>query len=482
MVSMEPVDAWLNLWLSAVDLKKSGQYRSPGSLHVYTMTDDADGPQFSGQLEEWSDLCARLEGSAIELGLVAVEASTEFGYFKYPGVTLAFEGPFGGSMVASEVMNKLSRLGIGGVLAGAEQGGRFGVLRIMMVPRWYAKNGDELFGLDWTNVPNDPIRCSDEKKAWAVGMHKALRNALSGIPSMCIDTVQFGVYDIVDWLHELGPNETQYLYCAKPTQLSVALSNLGTYDLDALSSKEPRPFEDDEILKTIFDALEEEFTPEWLNKELASPDCIVLHARGRNTRYPYIDVFLLLLRRQSDGRIRLTTVEISPRNVGIREDRFEVNPAILKWPKGKFTNLEGTDAVFRDFIERYGDVCESGILHLASKLMTESAYRNSVIDWFRKSPSAAVVYELLSDADLRTVTPLFRPNFNWNGVEERELTAKEAEELFEWICKDNQRDMEGQLLLHSWQENWKPPGFTRVEVERILRKAGLKMWDGDTSS
>ena len=45
---MESHDSWLKVWLSADDLKKSGEYRSPGPLHVYTMTADGSSPQFSG--------------------------------------------------------------------------------------------------------------------------------------------------------------------------------------------------------------------------------------------------------------------------------------------------------------------------------------------------------------------------------------------------------------------------------------------------
>jgi hypothetical protein len=50
---MAPIDEWLNIWLSAADLAKDGEYRSPGPLQVYAMTASGDGPQFSGPLPEW---------------------------------------------------------------------------------------------------------------------------------------------------------------------------------------------------------------------------------------------------------------------------------------------------------------------------------------------------------------------------------------------------------------------------------------------
>ena len=479
---MESFDAWLNLWLSADDLKKSGEYRSPGPLHVYTMTADGSSPQFSGQLSAWSDLSKRLQRSKVQMGLVAVQDSLDFAYFKYPGVTIALESPMGGAMIAMQVMNMLSKLGIGGVLAGKEQGGRFGVLRIMMTPRWYAKTGDKLFGLDWSTVPNDPIRCQEAKLAWAKGIHTALRTVLNDIPRMFIDTIEFGAFDIVDWLHDLGPRETSYLYEAKSSQLSEALNNMGSYDLDKESSRVPRAFDDGEILKTIFDEFEEEVTPQWLSEELSSPHCLVMHVSGRATYYPCIDILLLFLRKQPDGRVRITVVKISPFDAATRDDCYEVNPKILKWPSANSEKFEGVDKVFASLVAQAGDVYEPGMLHLPRPMIKESVYRKILIDWFQKSPSTRGIYELLSDYDLRLITPLFRPNFNWSLVEQTELNKKEATELFDWINTEEQRVLEGQMLLSEWRDRWREPGFTHAEALALLKRLGLKTWDGDKLS
>jgi len=479
---MDSHDTWLKFWLSANDLKKSGEYRSPGPLHVYTMTADGSSPQFSGQLSAWSDLSKRLQRSKVQMGLVAVEQNPEFGSFKYPGVTIALESPMGGAMIAMQVMDMLSKLGVGGVLAGKEQGGRFGVLRIMMAPRWYTKTGDELFGLDWGKVPNEPVICEEAKMAWAKGMHTALRTVLNDIPKMFIDTVDFGVFDIVDWLHDLGPRETTYLYEAKPAQLSQALYNLGSWDLDIESSRVPRPFDEDEILKTIFDELEDEVTPEWLNNELSSPHCLVMHVSGRATYYPYIDILILLLKKQSDGRVRITVVQISPHRAATRCDCYEVNPEIFKWPIANSDKVEDLDKVFAKLIDEVGFLYKPGMLHLPRSVIKESAYRKILIDWFQKSPSTRGIYELLSDYDLRLITPLFRPNFNWRLYEQTELNKKEATELFHWINTEEQRVLEGQMLLYNWEERWRAPGFTHDEALALLKRLGLKTWDGDKLS
>ena len=479
---MDSHDSWLKIWLSANDLKKSGEYRSPGPLHVYTMTADGSSPQFSGQLSAWADLSKRLQRTKVHMGIVAVEQDPQIGSFQYPGVTIALESPMGGTMIAMQVMNMLSKLGVGGVLAGKEQGGRFGVLRIIMAPRWYAKTHDELFGLDWSTVPNHPVICDEAKLAWAKGMHAVLRTVLNDIPKMFIDTVEFGVFDVVDWLHDLGPRESTYLYEAKPTQLSWALYNLGSWDLDLESSRVPRPFDEGEILKTIFDELEEEVTPEWLNMELSSPHCLVMHVSGRATYYPNIDILIFLLRKQSDGRVRLTVVEISPHRVATRDDCYEVNPEIFKWSGINPDSVSDLEKVFAKLVDEVGDLHKPGMLHLPRSDIKESAYRKILIDWFQKSPSTRGIYELLSDYDLRLITPLFRPNFNWRLVDQRELNKKEATELFGWINTEEQRVLEGQMLLSDWRDRWRAPGFTHDEVLALLKRLGLKTWNGDKLS
>ena len=122
------------------------------------------------------------------------------------------------------------------------------------------------------------------------------------------------------------------------------------------------------------------------------------------------------------------------------------------------------------------------MLHLPRSDIKESAYRKILIDWFQKSPSTRGIYELLSDYDLRLITPLFRPNFNWRLVDQRELNKKEATELFGWINTEEQRVLEGQMLLSDWRDRWRAPGFTHDEVLALLKRLGLKTWNGDKLS
>ena len=459
---MTPIDEWLKVWLSAPDLAKEGEYRSPGPLQVYAMTTRGDGPQFSGPLPAWESFAEQLATSQVTLGLVAMETEVEYAYFKYPGVTLAFESPFGGTAVAREVMTKLGQLGIGGILAETDRGGRFGVLRILMTPRWYAQSDDRLFGLDWSKVPNDPVHCAEAKKTWAMGVHAALRTALADIPAMCVDTVRFGAFDIVDWLHDLGPRESTLLYGAKPRQLAEALGKLGSYDLDVLSSERPRPFVEKGPFLTIYDELEDEVSMDWLKAELASPDSLLLHVRGHAAGVTS-ELLFVLLRRRPDGRIRLTVVKFYPNDVGVRDDVFEVDPACLTWPKSGRKPLKEADAILLAYINRYGDVYDAGTLHARPPIVSESGHRKALMTWFRKSETSAEDYELVKDLR-RRVHMVMRVIFD-EVVDQRELNEAEAEELHGWLTEEGQQRIELEWLVYNWNKAYRPSGLPADQIE-----------------
>ena len=463
---MAPIDEWLNVWLSARDLKKAGQYRDPGPLQVYAATSVGDGPQFTGPLHSWEELSRKLGAQSVQLGLVAVECSPEHAYFKYPGVTLAFEGPTGGSVVARDVMAKLGRLGIGGILACTEQGGRFGVLRIIMTPRWYARTGDKLFGVDWAKTPNDPAHCEEAKKAWASGIQAALRQALADIPASLVDTVRFGAFDVVDWLHDLGSRERTFLYEAKPRQLPEALYSMGIYDLDSLSSVNPRPFTESGPLLTLYDVLEDDMTMDQLRDVLKSPDTLLLHMRGHVGDYNG-EILVCLLRRQPDGRIRLATVTMTPDEPILIEDCFEVDPKCFQWPQDDSTPVKGADAILDAFVGRYADLYDTGTLLYRSSLISEAGFRRAMLDWFCKSPSAGIVHELLSVPELRA-NPRARASAK-EDAEERVLEPEEAEELLAWLLKGDQQTLERLWLLNEWQQQWRPEGPEPDEIEKFLR-------------
>lgn len=464
---MAPIDEWLNAWLSAVDLAKAGKYRSPGPLHVYAMTVGGGGAQFSGPVPAWEGLAGRLSGSKVSLGLVAVETgSPEHAYFKYPGVTLAFEGPGGGSQVARQVMTRLGRLGVGGVLAETDLSGRFGVLRLLMTPRWYAQSGDKLFGLDWSKVTNDPVHCDDAKKAWALGIQEALRKALADIPPAMIDTVRFGAFDIVDWLHDLGPRERSFLYGAKSAQLAGALHKLGNYDLDVLSSETPRLFDEGGPLLTIYDALEEEVSVAWLRENVSTPMCHVLHVRGRSDGSGS-EILFCLLRRMQGARLRLATVTLSPDAAPVLEDCFEVNPEVLYWTEGFISPTFGVRKVLEAFAERCGDLHEPGTWHQPSFSVELDEIRPALVKWFCKSPSAGISHDLLADLQTR-VYPHLR-TASGRDLEERELSTDEAGQLAQWLFEEGQQEVELRWLLHQWNQEWRAPAPDAKEVEQLLR-------------
>ncbi len=463
---MAPIDEWLNAWRTGLVQSKQGAFRSLGPLHVYAMTANGPGVQFSGPLPAWPDLAGRLRGQQIQLGMVAVELSPEHAYFKYPGVTLVFDGPQGGTQIARHVMQKLGQLGVGGILAGTENGGRFGVLRIIMAPRWYAKMGDGLFGIDWTKVPNDPVHCEETKKAWAQGIHGVLAKVLAELPEACVDTIRLGAFDVVDWLDDLGPREVTYLFDAQPYQVADALYQMGSHDLDELSSVSPRAFAPGEVLQTIYDELEEFITFEQLKAKFAETDTLILHARGR-ADYSNSDLIVLLLRRRADRRVRLTVVRFSPNEEATWQDYYEVNPEFFAWPADEEVPSKGAALVLQEFIERYGDTFESGTLHARSSLISSDSYQQAVTAWFRKSPGAGKDYQMLADPRFR-----LHASMRWMAddfAEERLLSAEEAEELFTWIAESRQPKVEEEWLLMQWEREWRSHGLEPDELEKFLR-------------
>jgi hypothetical protein len=316
--------------------------------------------------------------------------------------------------------------------------------------------------LDWSKVPNDPVHCDEAKKTWAFGIHSALRTVLADIPSMCVDTVRFGAFDVVDWLHDLGPRESTILYAAKPRQLSEALGKLCSYDLDALSSERPRPFVEKGPFLTIYDELEDEVSMDWLKAELASPDCLLLHVRGRAAGVTS-DLLFVLLRRRPDGRIRLTVVKFYPNDVGIRDDVFEVDPSCLAWPKSGRKPLKGADAVLLAYINRYGDVHDAGTLHARLQNVSESSHKKSLMAWFRKSETSAEDYELVKDLR-RRVHMVMRLTFD-EIVDQRELTAEEAKELHGWLTEEGQQRIELEWLVYHWNKAQTPSGLPADQIE-----------------
>jgi len=115
---------------------------------------------------------------------------------------------------------------------------------------------------------------------------------------------------------------------------------------------------------------------DWLKAELASPDSLLLHARGHAAGVTS-ELLFLLLRRRPDGRIRLTVVKFYPNDVGVCDDVFEVDPACLTWPKSGRKPLKEADAILLAYIKRYGDVHDAGTLHARPPIVSESGHRKA---------------------------------------------------------------------------------------------------------
>jgi hypothetical protein len=320
--------------------------------------------------------------------------------------------------------------------------------------------------VDWSTVPNDPVHCEEAKKAWAQGIHGVLAKVLAELPEVCVDTIRLGAFDVVDWLHDLGPRERAFLYVAKPRQLGQALEKLGSYDLEALSSVKPRPFDEGGPLLTLYDVLGEEVSFAWLCQNVSTPMCHVLHVRGRSEDHR-AEILICLLRRMNDGRVRLTTVTMSPDSPPLLEDCFEVSTETLLWTEGFISPIFGVGKVLEAFAERCGDLHEPGTWHQPSFAVEMDEIRPALIKWFCKSSLAGITHDLIADLRSR-VYPHLR-SASAVGLDERELSVDEAEQLTQWLFEEGQQELELRWLLDQWRREWRNPGPEPHELEQFLR-------------
>jgi hypothetical protein len=278
--------------------------------------------------------------------------------------------------------------------------------------------------------------------------------------------VHFGAFDIVDWLHDLGPRERSFLYGARPRQLCQALEKLGSYDLDALSSEKPRPFDEGGPLLTLYDVLEEEVSVAWLRQNVSTTLCHVLHVSGRSEEYR-AEILICLLRRMNDGRVRLATVSMSPGSPPLLEDLFEVSTETLLWTEGLISPIFGVGKVLEAFAESYGDVYEPGTWHQPSFAVEMDEVRTALIKWFCKSSRSGITHDVIADLRSR-VYPHLR-SASAAGLDERELSADEAEQLTQWLFEEGQQELELRWLLDQWRREWRNPGPAPHELEQFLR-------------
>ncbi len=228
-----PHDSWRQLWQKAGDwLGKQGEYkRLVSALEVWAQFEGGHSIENSGPLERWPGLARGLRrGARILTGLVAVQ-TTAAGHEGYPGAIVVVETPTGGTAGALMLVQLLARQGIGGCLATREENDRWGTVKLIYSPCWYAADQERLFGVDWARWIRTPGDQNESKRLWCENVALAVAQVMRDFPPLCIDSVFFDEYAATDRLWLLGKQQLRHLCAVPKEQLAGELTNLSAQPL-----------------------------------------------------------------------------------------------------------------------------------------------------------------------------------------------------------------------------------------------------------
>ena len=216
-------DTWLRLWQDVGrGLGKRGEYdRADKTLDVWGQFANHDSIEVSTDLNEWPVIAKEVRDKKFTIGMVAVRLAAD-DLRGSPGVTFVVETPRGGSIGARILLNLLSSLGIGGVLARQEGRDRYGVVKLIYCPNWYAVTEDKIFGIDWSRRSDE----GESKRLWCEHVGGAVKRIKKEMPSALLDSLFFDCYAACDRLHELSDDARNKLADVDTTSLAEHLTAL----------------------------------------------------------------------------------------------------------------------------------------------------------------------------------------------------------------------------------------------------------------
>lgn len=223
-----PHDSWRQLWLTAGEwLGKQGEYdRSVSALEVWAQWEGGHSIENSSPLERWPELARSFRrGQRILTGLVAMQ-TTGAGHLGCPGVTFVVETPSGGAAGALMLVQLLAQQGIGGCLATQGDSGRWGIVKMIYSPCWYAADEERVFGVDWARWVEALGDQNESKRLWCEYAALAVAQVMRQFPPLCIDSVFFDEYAATDRLGLLSKQQLRHLCAVPKEQLACELGKL----------------------------------------------------------------------------------------------------------------------------------------------------------------------------------------------------------------------------------------------------------------
>jgi hypothetical protein len=225
-----PSDSWRQvLGRAQACFGRQGEYRRPQqSLEVWTQHGDGTVIESSTPLGSWPRLSRQLRQAARPtMGLLAVRTD-EAGEKGYPGLTVVLETPSGGAAGAFCLMGKLGEHGIGGCLACAEHAERWGVVKLIYPPHWYATNRDTVFKIHWRRWLETSRDWNENKRFWFERATLAILEALKDLPSACCDSLFFDEYAASDRLGLVSDASLKRLFSSPAAELAEELIQLNS--------------------------------------------------------------------------------------------------------------------------------------------------------------------------------------------------------------------------------------------------------------
>lgn len=223
-----PSDTWQQVWRRAGEwVGKRGEYDlSASPLDVWAQCGGDHSIESTSPLERWPELARSLRrGPRIRTGLVAVQ-TTGTGPQAYPGVSVVVETPSGGSAGALMLVQLFARQGIGGCLATQADNDRWGIVKLIYSPCWYAADEERVFGVDWARWTGAPGDQNESKRLWCEHATLAIAQVVREFPPLCIDSVFFEEYAATDRLWLLSKRQLRHLCDVSQGQLGAELTRL----------------------------------------------------------------------------------------------------------------------------------------------------------------------------------------------------------------------------------------------------------------
>jgi hypothetical protein len=103
---------------------------------------------------------------------------------------------------------------------------RWGIVKLIYSPCWYAADEERVFGVDWARWIGAPGDQNESKRLWCEHAALAIAQVVWEFPPLCIDSVFFDEYAATDRLRLLSKRQLRHLCDVPQGQLGMELTRL----------------------------------------------------------------------------------------------------------------------------------------------------------------------------------------------------------------------------------------------------------------